>query len=174
MFLHIQQSEGMDNKATILMQKYEVGHFLGQGNFAKVYHARNLKTGQSVAIKVFNKESVIKVGMKEQLKREISLMRLVRHPNIVQLHEVMASKTKIYFAMEMVKGGELFYKVSRGRLREDVARKYFQQLIDAVGHCHSRGVCHRELKPENLLVDENGTPGRIMAFFTQHVELQLM
>ncbi|KAL2588872.1 hypothetical protein AAZV13_13G195500 [Glycine max] len=146
----------MDNKATILMQKYEVGHFLGQGNFAKVYHARNLKTGQSVAIKVFNKESVIKVGMKEQLKREISLMRLVRHPNIVQLHEVMASKTKIYFAMEMVKGGELFYKVSRGRLREDVARKYFQQLIDAVGHCHSRGVCHRDLKPENLLVDENG------------------
>jgi len=137
------------------MQKYEIGRFLGQGNFAKVYHARNLNTGQSVAVKVINKE-MMKVGMKEQIKREISVMRLVRHPNIVQLHEVMATKTKIYFAMELVKGGELFDKVSRGRLKEDVARKYFQQLIDAVDYCHSRGVCHRDLKPENLLLDENG------------------
>ncbi|KAK7412459.1 hypothetical protein VNO78_03923 [Psophocarpus tetragonolobus] len=146
----------MENKEKILMQKYEVGRLLGQGSFAKVYHARNLKTGQSVAIKVFDKEMVVKVGMKKQLKREISVMRLVRHPNIVQLHEVLASKTKIYFAMEWVKGGELFNKVSRGRLREDEARKYFQQMIDALDHCHNQGVYHRDLKPENLLVDENG------------------
>ncbi|KOM53671.1 hypothetical protein LR48_Vigan09g233000 [Vigna angularis] len=141
----------------IVMQKYEIGRFLGQGNFAKVYHARNLKTGQSVAVKVINKEMMMmKEGMKDQIKREISVMRLVRHPNIVQLYEVMATKTKIYFAMELVKGGELFHKVSRGRLKEDVARKYFQQLIDAVDYCHSLGVCHRDLKPENLLLDENG------------------
>lgn len=148
----------MEKKATILMQKYEVGRILGQGNFAKVYHARNLKTGQSVAIKVLNKEMIMRDGLKDQIKREISVMRLMRHPNIVQLYEVMASKTKIYFAMEYVKGGELFHKVSRGMLREDVARKYFQQLIEAVNHCHRRGVYHRDLKPENLLLDENGDP----------------
>ncbi|KAK7319737.1 hypothetical protein RJT34_04462 [Clitoria ternatea] len=146
----------MEKKSTILMQRYEVGRLLGQGNFAKVYHARNLKTGQSVAIKVFNKESVMRVGLKEQIKREISVMRLVRHPNIVQLYEVMASKTRIYFAIELVKGGELFNKVARGKLSENMARKYFQQLIDAVDHCHSKGVYHRDLKPENLLLDENG------------------
>ena len=146
----------MEKKSTVLMQKYEVGRMLGQGNFAKVYHGRNLKTGQSVAIKAFNKEMIMKVGLKEQIKREISIMRLVRHPNIVEFYEVMASKTKIYFAMECVKGGELFKKVSRGKLREDVARKYFQQLIEAVDHCHRRGVYHRDLKPENLLLDENG------------------
>jgi serine/threonine protein kinase len=146
----------MEKKGTILMQKYEVGRMLGQGNFAKVYHARNLATGQNVAIKVFNKEMIMRVGMKEQMKREISVMRLVRHPNIVEFYDVMASKTKIYFAMEYVKGGELFNKVSRGKLREDVARKYFQQLIEAVNHCHKRGVYHRDLKPENLLLDENG------------------
>ncbi|KAJ6979272.1 hypothetical protein NC653_027430 [Populus alba x Populus x berolinensis] len=83
-------------------------------------------------------------------------MRLVRHPNIVQLNEVMASRTKIYFVMEFVKGGELFNLVSKGKLKEDVARKYFQQLIGAVDFCHSRGVYHRDLKPENLLLDENG------------------
>ncbi|XXG39959.1 hypothetical protein AAC387_Pa01g0787 [Persea americana] len=145
----------MDNKGSILMQQYELGKLLGQGTFAKVYHARNLKSGQSVAIKVIDKEKVLKVGMIDQIKREISVMRLVRHPNVVQLYEVMASKTKIYFVMEYVKGGELFTKVSKGKLKEDLARKYFQQLISAVDFCHSRGVYHRDLKPENLLLDEN-------------------
>ncbi|KAF2306532.1 hypothetical protein GH714_019146 [Hevea brasiliensis] len=68
----------------------------------------------------------------------------------------MATKTKIYFVMEYIKGGELFNKVAKGKLKEDVARKYFQQLISAVDYCHSRGVSHRDLKPENLLLDENG------------------
>ncbi|KAI4332544.1 hypothetical protein L6164_017445 [Bauhinia variegata] len=139
------------------MQRYEIGHLLGQGNFAKVYLARNLRTNQPVAIKVINKEKVLEIGMTDQIKREISTMRLVKHPNIVQLYEVMASKTKVYFAMEYVKGGELFDKISQGkRLSENVARKYFQQLIGAVDFCHSRGVYHRDLKPENLLVNENG------------------
>ncbi|XP_077252243.1 CBL-interacting protein kinase 20 [Tasmannia lanceolata] len=147
----------MEKKGTILMQRYELGRMLGQGTFAKVYHARKLSSGESVAIKVIDKEKVLKVGLIEQIKREISVMRLVRHPNVVQLYEVMASKTKIYFAMEYVKGGELFNKVIKGKLKEDAAMKYFQQLIGAVNYCHSRGVYHRDLKPENLLLDENGS-----------------
>ncbi|CAN6689658.1 unnamed protein product [Malus baccata var. baccata] len=143
-------------KGNILMHKYELGRLLGKGTFAKVYHARNLSSSQSVAIKIIDKEKVQHVGLIDQIKREISVMRLVRHPNVVQLFEVMASKTKIYFAMEYVKGGELFDKVAKGKLKEDVARKYFQQLIGAVDYCHSRGVYHRDIKPENLLVDENG------------------
>ncbi|KAK4487685.1 hypothetical protein RD792_005654 [Penstemon davidsonii] len=146
----------MEKKGNILMQRYEIGKMLGQGTFAKVYHARNLKTGQSVAIKIIDKEKIVKVGLMDQIKREISIMRLVKHPNVVQLYEVMASKYKIYFAMEYVKGGELFTKVAKGRLKEDAARKYFQQLIAAVDFCHSRGVYHRDLKPENLLLDEFG------------------
>ncbi|KAA8541990.1 hypothetical protein F0562_023142 [Nyssa sinensis] len=67
----------------------------------------------------------------------------------------MATKQKIYFVMEYVRGGELFAKVAKGKLKEDLARKYFQQLISAVDFCHSRGVSHRDLKPENLLLDEN-------------------
>ncbi|KAL6221396.1 hypothetical protein ACLB2K_009147 [Fragaria x ananassa] len=142
--------------SALLHGKYELGRMLGHGTFAKVYHARNLKTGKSMAMKVVGKEKVIKVGMMEQIKREISVMRMVRHPNIVELHEVMASKSKIYFAMDLVRGGELFAKIAKGRLKEDVARVYFQQLISAVDFCHSRGVYHRDLKPENLLLDEDG------------------
>ncbi|XP_066362337.1 CBL-interacting protein kinase 18 [Miscanthus floridulus] len=145
-----------EKNGNILMQRYEIGKLLGQGTFAKVYHARNIETSQSVAIKVIDKDKIFKVGLMEQIKREISVMKLVRHPNIVQLYEVMATKSKIYFVLEYVKGGELFNKIAKGKLREDAARKYFQQLVSAVDFCHSRGVYHRDLKPENLLVDENG------------------
>ncbi|PIA45812.1 hypothetical protein AQUCO_01600210v1 [Aquilegia coerulea] len=107
-------------------------------------------------MKVVGKEKVIQVGMMEQVKREISVMKMVKHSNIVELHEVMASKSKIYFAMEFVRGGELFAKVAKGRLKEEVARAYFQQLISAIDFCHSRGVYHRDLKPENLLLDDEG------------------
>ncbi|KAI3666855.1 hypothetical protein L6452_41893 [Arctium lappa] len=146
----------MDRKGGVLMQRYELGKLLGQGNFAKVYHGRNIETGVSVAVKIIDKEKVLKVGMMNQIKREISVMRLVKHPNVVQLYEVMASKTKIYFVLEYVKGGELFNKVAKGKLKEDAARNYFRQLITAIDFCHSRGVYHRDLKPENLLVDEEG------------------
>uniref|UniRef100_A0A2P2NFP9 non-specific serine/threonine protein kinase n=1 Tax=Rhizophora mucronata TaxID=61149 RepID=A0A2P2NFP9_RHIMU len=139
----------------VMFGKYEMGKLLGQGTFAKVYYAKNIASGESVAIKVISKDQVKKEEMMEQIKREISVMRLVRHPNVVELKEVLATKTKIFFIMEYVRGGELFAKVARGRLKEDAARKYFQQLISAVDFCHSRGVSHRDLKPENLLLDEN-------------------
>ncbi|KAJ4703669.1 Non-specific serine/threonine protein kinase [Melia azedarach] len=145
-----------DQSQSPLLGRYEIGKLLGHGTFAKVYHARNVKSGESVAIKVIDKEKILKVGLIAHIKREISILRRVRHPNIVQLFEVMATKSKIYFVMEYVRGGELFNKVAKGRLKEDLARKYFQQLISAVGFCHARGVYHRDLKPENLLLDENG------------------
>ncbi|KAI7739608.1 hypothetical protein M8C21_022633, partial [Ambrosia artemisiifolia] len=95
--------------------------------------------------------------MNDEIKQEISTMKLIRHPNVIRMFEVMASKTKIYMVLEFVTGGELFDKIAaEGRLKEDEARKYFQQLINAVDYCHSRGVFHRDLKPENLLLDASG------------------
>lgn len=137
--------------------KYEVGRTIGEGTFAKVKFAQNMETGGSVAMKVMAKSTILKHRMVDQIKREISIMKIVRHPNIVMLHEVLASRTKIYIILEFVTGGELFDKiVHQGRLSENEARRYFQQLIDAVAHCHSKGVYHRDLKPENLLLDSVG------------------
>ncbi|KAK7330099.1 hypothetical protein VNO77_24285 [Canavalia gladiata] len=137
--------------------KYEVGRTIGEGTFAKVKFAMNTETGDSVAIKVMAKTSILKHRMVEQIKREISIMKIVRHPNIVRLHEVLASQTKIYIILEFVMGGELYDKiVQQGKLSEDQSRHYFQQLIDAVAHCHRKGVYHRDLKPENLLLDAYG------------------
>ncbi|CAA6657891.1 unnamed protein product [Spirodela intermedia] len=134
--------------------KYELGRTLGEGTFAKVKFARNLETGENVAIKILDKEKILKHKMISQIKREISTMKLIEHPNVIRMFEggVMASKTKIYLILEFVTGGELFDKIAQGGRSQE----YFQQLINAVDYCHSRGVFHRDLKPENLLLDSNG------------------
>ncbi|KAJ9186915.1 hypothetical protein P3X46_002432 [Hevea brasiliensis] len=137
--------------------KYEIGRTIGEGTFAKVKFAQNTETGESVAMKVLDRSTIIKHKMIDQIKREISIMKLVRHPYVVRLHEVLASRTKIYIILEFITGGELFDKiVHHGRLSEAEARRYFQQLIDGVDYCHSKGVYHRDLKPENLLLDSQG------------------
>ncbi|XP_010553203.1 PREDICTED: CBL-interacting serine/threonine-protein kinase 22 [Tarenaya hassleriana] len=144
---------GEDNKSA-LFGKYELGKLLGMGAFAKVYQAVDVRTGEGVAIKVVNKKR-LKEGLTAHVKREISVMRRLRHPQIVRLSEVLATKSKIYFVMELALGGELFSRVSSHRFTENLSRKYFRQLISAVRYCHARGVFHRDLKPENLLLDEN-------------------
>ena len=149
--------DAAEGKTNVLQGRYELGRVLGHGNFGRVHAARDLRTGRGVAVKVVAKDKVERAGMVEQIKREIAVMKMVSHPNIVELHEVLATRTKIYLALELVRGGELFARISRaGRLREDVARRYFRQLISAVDFCHGRGVYHRDLKPENLLLDEAG------------------
>lgn len=85
-------------------------------------------------------------------------MKMVKHQNIVELHEVMVSKTKIYFTIEYVKGGELLEKVVKGKLRENNSRGYFQQLISKIDFFHSRGAYQMDINPENLLLDEKGNP----------------
>lgn len=145
------------SKVKRLVGKYELGRTIGEGTFAKVKFAKNTETGEPVAIKILDKEKVLQHKMAEQLRREIATMKRIKHPNVVRLYEVLGSRTTIYIVLEYVTGGELFDKIlHHGRMKEDEARKYFQQLINAVDYCHSRGVYHRDLKPENLLLDSCG------------------
>uniref|UniRef100_A0A0D9YN71 non-specific serine/threonine protein kinase n=1 Tax=Oryza glumipatula TaxID=40148 RepID=A0A0D9YN71_9ORYZ len=137
--------------------RYRVGRTIGAGTFAKVRLAVDADTGTTVAVKVIDKRMVIRNNLMYQVKREITAMKLLNHPNIVKIYEVIATKTKICLVMEYVSGGQLSDKLSYlKRLDEKEAKKYFYQLIDAVDYCHRRGVYHRDLKPENLLVDNQG------------------
>ncbi|KAF9598810.1 hypothetical protein IFM89_031478 [Coptis chinensis] len=112
-------------------------------------------------------EKVVEEFSEEELEQEkvrYPNMKIVRHPNIVRLHEVLASRTKFYIVLEFVTGGELFDKiVHQGRLSENESRWYFQQLIDVVDYCHSKGVYH--------YITEIG---REWDIFIQHVEPQIM
>ncbi|KAL8201795.1 hypothetical protein R6Q57_010942 [Mikania cordata] len=144
-------------KIKCIYGKYEVGRTIGEGPSGKMKFARNVQTGEPVCLKILDKDKVLKLKLIEQITMEITTMKLIKHPNVVRLYEVMGSKTKIYMVFEYVTGGELFDKIVKlGRMRENEARKYFQQLINAVDCCHSRGVYHRDLKPENLLLDAFG------------------
>jgi 5'-AMP-activated protein kinase, catalytic alpha subunit len=157
--------QAMMSRGKILMGRYELGRVLGKGTFGKVHYARNLDSDQGVAVKVLEKDRALKAGLSEQIKREITTMSLVAHQNVVELHEVMATRNKIYLVMEYVKGGDLFDKIERrGRLTEEAAHRYFQQLISAVDCCHCRGVFHRDLKLENLLLDEDQNNVKVSDF----------
>lgn len=142
---------------SIIQNKYQIGHLLGRGSFAKVYHGRRLIDNSEVAIKVIDKTTTI-TEMEPHIIREVSAMRrLNHHPNILEIYEVMATKTKIYLVMELAPRGELFMQLQRkGRFSEATARSYFHQFISALHFCHQNGVAHRDIKPQNLLLDGNG------------------
>lgn len=140
-----------------LLGRYEIGRTLGEGNFGKVKYARHIGTGGHFAIKILDRSKILSLRIDDQIRREIGTLKLLKHPNVVRLHEVAASKTKIYMVLEFVNGGELFDKIAiKGKLSEHEGRRLFQQLIDGVSYCHDKGVYHRDLKPENVLVDRKG------------------
>lgn len=113
------------------------------------------ETGEQVAVKIMDKSDIRAQEMTMNVRREIAIMKALKHRNIVNLRQVLTSSSKLYIVMDLVTGGELFTKIlNEGRLEENVARRYFQQLVDGIDYCHRRGVCHRDLKPENLLIDE--------------------
>ncbi|KAL2229989.1 CBL-interacting serine/threonine-protein kinase 7-like [Sesamum indicum] len=144
---------------SIILEKYQLSRLLGRGSFAKVYLGRSLDNSDTeVAIKVIDKAATVDAAMEPRILREVSAMRrLHHHPNILELYEVMATKSKIYLVMELAPGGELFAKLSRcRRFSEPTARRYFQQVVSALRFCHQNGVFHRDIKPQNLLLDKNG------------------
>ncbi|XP_078446446.1 CBL-interacting serine/threonine-protein kinase 14-like [Wolffia australiana] len=147
---------GEGREKRVVLGRYELGRVLGRGSSGKVHVARDLSSGKSAAVKCISRERIQRSGQAANVEREISILRRLRHPHIVRLREVLATRSTIYLAMDLAKGGELFSKLAAGRLPEDLSRRYFHQLISAVGYCHARGVFHRDLKLENLLLDEKG------------------
>ncbi|KAK4786278.1 hypothetical protein SAY86_002967 [Trapa natans] len=150
-------NHSVGKNCAVVMGKYQLGRLLGRGSFAKVYKATSMADGSSVAIKVIEKSRPMTTLMEPQIMREVAVMKRLRsHPNILKIHEVMATKTRIFLVMELASGGELFTKVRRqGRISEGAARRYFQQLVDALRFCHENGMAHRDIKPQNLLLDKS-------------------
>ncbi|XP_078445636.1 SNF1-related protein kinase catalytic subunit alpha KIN10-like [Wolffia australiana] len=137
-----------------VLSSYILGKTLGIGSFGKVKIARHILTGQKVAIKILNRRKIKSMDMEEKVRREMKILKLFMHPHIIRLYEVIETQTDIYVVMEYVANGELFdFIVEKGRLQEDEARCFFQQIISGVEYCHKNMVVHRDLKPENLLLD---------------------
>ena len=138
----------------IYLPNYRIGKTLGIGSFGKVKVAEHVLTGHKVAIKILNRKKIKAIHMEEKVRREIKILRLFMHPHIIRLYEVLETPHDIFVVMEYVKSGELFdYIVEKGRLGENEARHFFQQIVSGVEYCHRNMVVHRDLKPENLLLD---------------------
>ncbi|XP_078792184.1 serine/threonine-protein kinase MARK2 isoform X23 [Oryzias latipes] len=133
--------------------QYRLLKTIGKGNFAKVKLARHVLTGKEVAVKIIDKTQLNSSSL-QKLFREVRIMKLLNHPNIVKLFEVIETDKTLYLVMEYASGGEVFdYLVAHGRMKEKEARAKFRQIVSAVQYCHQKCIVHRDLKAENLLLD---------------------
>ncbi|XP_059350379.1 serine/threonine-protein kinase MARK2-like isoform X5 [Daphnia carinata] len=133
--------------------KYRLLKTIGKGNFAKVKLAKHIPTGKEVAIKIIDKTQ-LNQGSLQKLFREVRIMKILDHPNIVKLFQVIETEKTLYLVMEYASGGEVFdYLVLHGRMKEKEARAKFRQIVSAVQYCHQKRIIHRDLKAENLLLD---------------------
>lgn len=134
---------------------YDLEKSVGEGNFAKVKLATHTLTGQKVAVKIIDKSKLDKQTSKK-LFREVRIMKMLNHPHIVRLYEVIDTPKELYLIMEFCSGGEVFdYLVAHGKMKEKEARRHFRNITLAVDYCHNLHVIHRDLKAENLLLDVN-------------------
>ncbi|KAM9812318.1 serine/threonine-protein kinase SIK3 homolog isoform X4 [Syngnathus typhle] len=134
---------------------YEIERTIGKGNFAVVKLATHIITKAKVAIKIVDKTQLDDENLKK-IFREVQIMKLLKHPHIIRLYQVMETERMIYLVTEYASGGEIFdHLVAHGRMAEKDARKKFKQIVAAVHFCHCRNIVHRDLKAENLLLDHN-------------------
>ncbi|XP_076968942.1 serine/threonine-protein kinase SIK3 isoform X6 [Tamandua tetradactyla] len=134
---------------------YEIDRTIGKGNFAVVKRATHLVTKAKVAIKIIDKTQLDEENLKK-IFREVQIMKMLCHPHIIRLYQVMETERMIYLVTEYASGGEIFdHLVAHGRMAEKEARRKFKQIVAAVYFCHCRNIVHRDLKAENLLLDAN-------------------
>ncbi|KKK12033.1 hypothetical protein P175DRAFT_0442907 [Aspergillus ochraceoroseus IBT 24754] len=156
---------------------WQLGRTLGSGATGRVRLAKHAVTGQAAAIKIVSKKSAaisqsdsiaamdrqagnfIGTGTRQMpsgIEREVVIMKLIEHANVISLYDVWENRGELYLVLEYVEGGELFdYVQTHGPLPEEEAVRLFRQIIAGLGYCHRFNICHRDLKPENILLDAN-------------------
>ena len=143
---------------------YDLDKELGKGRFAVVRLARHVFTGERVAVKVIDKTKLDDVS-RDHLYKEVNCLKLVQHPHIVRLYEVIDTVTKLYLILELGDGGDLYDVIlKKGPLREDDAKACFRQILKAVEYCHKLRVVHRDLKPDNIIFFSEGPQVRLTDF----------
>ncbi|PHH76203.1 hypothetical protein CDD80_1726 [Ophiocordyceps camponoti-rufipedis] len=155
---------------------WQLGRTLGKGSSARVRLCRHSITNQLAAVKIVNRRMAYLVQdsslaalskwdsslpdeingemrVPMAIEREVAILKLIEHPNIMKLYDIWENRSEIYLILEYIDQGDLFTFInSKGRLSEEVSMFFFRQMISAITYCHSFNVCHRDLKPENILI----------------------
>uniref|UniRef100_A0A7S3QUR8 Protein kinase domain-containing protein n=1 Tax=Dunaliella tertiolecta TaxID=3047 RepID=A0A7S3QUR8_DUNTE len=166
-FTNLEKSDRLHTNATVqdFLEVYEVGETVGVGGFAVVKKGRDKRTGEPVAIKVVDK-SRYSAG-DNSLEREIQVLLQVDHPNCIKLENVYITPRKVYLVTELVTGGELLDRVTeKGNYSEEDARRLIKQILNGVAYLHSHGIVHRDLKLENMILqnERDDSPVKIADF----------
>jgi serine/threonine protein kinase len=139
-----------------LIEEYIIKETIGKGTFSTVKLGEHIKTKKKVAIKILDKEKLKTKEDSIRIQREIKILSIMDHPNIIKTYKITETAKNYYIIMEYCEGGELFdYIVEKERLDESEASIFFYQLINSLEYIHSKGIAHRDLKPENLLLTKN-------------------
>ncbi|XP_061591160.1 calcium/calmodulin-dependent protein kinase IGb [Cololabis saira] len=155
-----QEADYVWKKTTENIQEvFDLMEELGSGAFSEVYMVRERKTGKTFAMKCVKKKKKVDIN----LENEITVMRRIKHDNIVGMEDFYESQTHYYLIMQLVSGGELFDRIlDRGMYSEKDASRVIQQVLQAVNYLHQNGVVHRDLKPENILYYSQDEDSKIM------------
>ncbi|KAG8592959.1 hypothetical protein GDO81_000683 [Engystomops pustulosus] len=158
---------------TRFTDEYQLFEELGKGAFSVVKRCMKITTGQEYAAKIINTKK-LSARDHQKLEREARICRLLKHPNIVRLHDSISEEGYHYLVFDLVTGGELFEDiVAREYYSEADASHCIQQILEAVLHCHQMGVVHRDLKPENLLLASKSKGAAVkLADFGLAIEVQ--
>jgi 5'-AMP-activated protein kinase, catalytic alpha subunit len=158
---------GHEQGARKMVGNYILGKTIGEGTFGKVTIAVHIPTKEKVAVKILEKSRIKEQADIRRVNREIKILKKNRHPNIIQLYEVLDTQNSVYLIMENADGGEMFdYIVAHRHVPERQACIFFHQIIDGIEVLHQSEVTHRDLKPENLLLKStpNGWIVKIVDF----------
>lgn len=148
----IRQTDGL------ITQYYEVIKKIGEGASAKVYKVKEKSTGFIRAMKQVEKSKLPDV---KYFETEIKILTLLDHPNIVRLFEVFEDQKNFYLIMELCTGGNLLTKMKNNKYKEKKAAIIMEQIVSAIAYCHERGICHRDLKPQNILFCDESSNSQI-------------
>lgn len=139
------------------MEYYKIGKVIGKGAFGKVNLAIHRLTGKFVALKSINKSFMKDENSLKKVRQEYNILKRTRHPNIVRLYESFEIESHIVYVMEVCGGGDLLTYVRRRRkLKEDYAKFVFRQIIEGIDYVHKKGVLHRDIKLDNILLTSEG------------------
>lgn len=154
------EEDGMEDKyasSLINMKSFKIERVLGKGAFGKVLLVSKIESHELFAMKVISKVKLKSHKQKIHALAERKILERVRSPFVVTLHYAFQTATKLYLVMDFMRGGELFHHLKKvGRFSEERARFYAAEVLLAFDALHSRRIIYRDLKPENLLLDEEG------------------
>ena len=139
------------------IEDYAIGKEIGKGAYAVVKQSFHKPSNHKMAIKIYEKVKLLDIQRKNSVKREITILKKIDHQNIVKLYEVIDTAKQILLVMDLVSGVSLLHFLKSQpdrRIKEDNCKFYFSQIVKAIAYCHSQNICHRDIKLENIIVED--------------------